>query len=265
MAKTLNAVRTRTVSAHDGLDMVCDCGGKGELLILFLHGWTCRRAYWRPHLEYFSTFGGVVAPDLPGHGETAVEGRTEWSVAAFGRDAAACARDLGGTRVILVGHSMGGAVALEAARLLKERTLAVVLVDTFVLDYGGLDIAARQQIALPFETDFTGAMANLVEQTSTASTPEPLKKRLVDEMATADPSWALPLWRDLLAWSPGAAFKELDIPIYAINGALVQESARERCAGFVTETLMPGAGHFLQMENPVAFNQALEGILDRLC
>ncbi|WP_211215676.1 alpha/beta fold hydrolase [Geopsychrobacter electrodiphilus] len=80
----------------------------------------------------------------------------------------------------------------------------------------------------------------------------------------AAPSWALPLWRDLLAWSPNAAFEELNIPIYAINGALIPESARDRCAGFVTETLMPGAGHFLQMENPTAFNQALERILDRL-
>ena len=63
--------------------------------------------------------------------------------------------------------------------------------------------------------------------------------------------------------TPSAAFAELGIPIYAINGALIPESARLRCADFVTETVLPGAGHFLQMENPPAFNQTLEPILSR--
>ena len=264
MTAVSNSIGTCTVPAHDGLEMVCDYAGEGDLRILFLHGWTCRRAYWRPQLEYFSRFGRIAAPDLPGHGDSAAGGREKWSVAALGKDAAACARGLDGSRVILVGHSMGGAVALEAARLLEDRALAVILADTFVLDYGGLDAATQQQIAQSFENDFAGAMTALVEQTSTAATPEPLKNRLVREMSAADPDWALPLWRDLLAWSPSAAFAELGIPIYAINGALIPESARLRCAEFVTETVMPGAGHFLQMENPVAFNQALEAILDQL-
>jgi pimeloyl-ACP methyl ester carboxylesterase len=184
-----------------------------------------------------------------------------WSVATFGQDIAAAGKALAAERVILIGHSMGGAVALEAARRLGEMVAAVVLVDTFVIDYGGLSGETIQAIAAPFETDFASAMAALVEQTATAATPAVLKEKLIREMSAADPVWALPVWRDLLAWDPGPAFEELRVPIHAVNGALIPDSARERCAPFVRETVIPGAGHFLQMEDPAGFNRVLAGVL----
>lgn len=157
---------------------------------------------------------------------------------------------------------MGGAVALEAARLLAETVAGVVLVDTFAIDYGGLPPETVQAFAAPFADNFPAAMAWLVEQTSTAATPPALKDRLIREMGAADPAWALPVWYDLLGWNPQAAFAELHMPIHAINGALVPEAARERCAPFVTETVLPGAGHFLQMEDPARFNRALREVLN---
>lgn len=264
MKKEPRAIPTVSLSAHDGIPMACDHGGHGNTLLLFIHGWTCRRAYWRPQLEYFASSWQVAAPDLPGHGDTGTNGRATWSVETFGKDIAACARQLEAEKVILIGHSMGGPVALEAARVLKNVATAVVLVDAFVIDYGGLDKETIQQIAAPFESDFMAAMEGLVNQTSTDATAEHLKKQLVSEMSSADPSRALPVWHDLLSWSPQAAFDELEIPISAINGALIPESARARCAPFVRETIIPGAGHFLQMEDPEGFNKVLEAVLLRL-
>jgi len=264
MASHGYSLTTCAPAAHDGIPMRCDCGGQGETLLLFVHGWTCRRAYWHPQLAYFSNFYRVAAPDLPGHGDTGSQPRTAWSLAAFGADMASCVRELEAERTILIGHSMGGAVALEAARLLGNTAAAVILVDTFVIDYGGLSAADIQDIAAPFEADFQGAMAGLIEQTATEATPADLKDRLTREMSAADPSWALPVWRDLLAWNPQPAFEELDIPIYAINGALIPETARERCAPSVTETIIPDAGHFLHMEDPDGFNRILNKILGDL-
>jgi pimeloyl-ACP methyl ester carboxylesterase len=244
--------------------LACDCGGQGGPPLLFIHGWTCRRSHWQPQLAFFRERHRVAAPDLPGHGDSDTGNRQCWSVAAFGLDIAAAAKALAAERLILIGHSMGGAVALEAARLLKEQVAAVVLVDTFVIDYGGLSTDAIQAIVAPFEADFASAIAALVEQTATAATPTVLKERLIREMSAADPAWALPVWRDLLAWDPGPAFEELRVPIHAVNGALIPDSARERCAPFVREAVIPGAGHFLQMEDPAGFNRVLAGVLARV-
>jgi pimeloyl-ACP methyl ester carboxylesterase len=252
-----------TLLSHDGISLACDSRGRGEPLLFFIHGWTCRRAYWQSQLEYFCSTHAVAALDLPGHGESGSGERSRWGVESFALDVMTCVAALKAREVILVGHSMGGAVALEAARRLGATVAGVLLVDTFAIDYGGLSPKTVQDIAAPFEEDFAAAMATLVDQTSTAATSPALKEQLIREMSAADPAWALPAWRDLLSWSPQSAFEKLRVPIHAINGALIPASARERCAPFVTETIIPGAGHFLQMEDPSGFNLVLEKVLTR--
>jgi len=250
--------------AHDQIQLACDYRGQGETLLVFIHGWTCRRAYWKPQLESFSERYQVMTLDLPGHGDSGSQGRSKWGLLPFARDVESCVRALRGKSVILIGHSMGGAIALEAARLMGDTIVGVVLVDTFAIDYGGLTPETVQALKSSFGKDFVAAMAGLVEQTSTATTPAVLKDRLAREMAMADPTWALPVWDDLLAWNPQAAFTELQIPIHAVNGSLIPESARKRCAPFITETLIPGAGHFPQMEDPAGFNRILQNVLNRI-
>jgi len=264
MNNTSDSCQSRTLLSHDAIPLACDCRGAGSPLLLFIHGWTCRRSYWLPQLEYFSSSHLVAAPDLPGHGESGSGRRALWGVKPFARDVAACVGALEAEKVILIGHSMGGAVALEAARHLDATVAGVVLVDTFVIDYGGLSPETIEAIFSPFQEDFASAMAALVAQTATPATPAELQARLISEMSAADPAWALPTWRDLLQWNPADAFAELQVPIHAVNGDLIPASARERCAPFVTETLIPGTGHFLQMEDPSSFNRVLENVLTRL-
>jgi pimeloyl-ACP methyl ester carboxylesterase len=252
------------IAAHDGISLVFESRGQASPLLFFIHGWTCRRSYWQPQLDYFYPKYSVAALDLPGHGDSGSNNRVLWGVEPYTLDVVACVNALRAEKVILIGHSMGGADALEAARHLDSIVAGVVLVDTFAIDYGGLSTEAIQTFAAPFAEDFVAAMADLVKQTSTTATPPELKQLLIREMSAADPAWALPVWQDLLSWNPQAAFEKLQIPIHAINGDLIPESARERCLPFIAETLIPGAGHFLQMEDPAEFNLVLEKVLAKL-
>ena len=45
--------------------------GSGGVLIVPVHGWTCRRSHWAAQLALLAEFGEVLAVDLPGHGDSA--------------------------------------------------------------------------------------------------------------------------------------------------------------------------------------------------
>lgn len=237
--------------------------GTGDELVLFVHGWCCRRTDWRETLVRPAPGRRLVALDLPGHGESHAASVPQWSVRGLAQVVAAAAEQLGaGAPVTLVGHSMGGAVALEAGRLLP-RLAGVVLVDTFVLPYGDIDETLAGQIETPFHQDFAAAMMKLVADTAGPALAPAARAELQRAMAAGadrcEPMLAL--WADLLRWSPMAAFAELTAPIAAINGDLIPAAARRRCVPFVRETVLAGTGHFPQLEMPAAFAAALDQAL----
>ncbi|HDP89670.1 MAG TPA: alpha/beta fold hydrolase [Thioalkalivibrio sp.] len=252
-----------TTSPHGDRLVLARGGGDAGRPLLFVHGWTCRRDHWSAQMAAFAPAHPVAALDLSGHGESGCRGRGDWSVTGLAGDVQAALAALGWQDAVLVGHSMGGAVALEAALRVSERVAAVVLADSFVLPYGDLTEDDARAIEAPFHADFAAAIDGLVEQTGGALSAAE-KDSLKAGMAAADPAWALPLWADLLRWTPDTAFAGIEAPIHAINGALIPEVARQRCAPHLSERLLPGAGHFLQMEQPAAFNRSLHEVLAAL-
>ena len=150
-------------------------------------------------------------------------------------------------------------MVLEAARLKPVK--AVVLVDTFVIPYGDLDEDTARQIETPFQENFVSGIANLVANNAGPDLSEQEKQKLEREMAAARQDVMLPLWSDLLRWSPEAAFSDIQCRIHAINGDLIGDAARARCAPRVTEWLQPGTWHFPQMEQPDIFAHTLAKVL----
>lgn len=235
--------------------------GDGELLIVPVHGWTCRRSHWAGQLPLLANFGEVLALDLPGHGDSALTPPLSATISGLAEELGELvAAQQRGRDVVLLGHSMGGAVALEAARLLTN-VRAVVLVDTFVIPYGDLPEAMAIEIEQSFATDFVGAMHNLVETNCREDLAAALKAQLHHDMASADVRWALPLWGDLLRWQPQDALSQPNTSIYAINGSLIPDAARVRCASHLHEVVIADARHFPQLEAPQRFNQELETIM----
>ena len=97
--------------------------------IVFVHGAIGDHSVWTLLARWFANHGhAVLAPDLPGHGRSGsaplanVEAMADWLLALL---AAA-----GAARAVLVGHSMGSLVALEAAARAPERAAALVMVGT---------------------------------------------------------------------------------------------------------------------------------------
>lgn len=237
-------------------------GTQGPSVVL-VHGWTCRRSDWNPTLNALQDDFRLTAIDLPGHGDSRGETVDSWSISSLAGALAEAVNELGQPDAILVGHSMGGAVALEAARRL-DSVKGVVLVDTFVIPYGDLAAEQARDIAQPFHDDFPGAIDGLVENFTGNGASDADKQRMKMEMADADPAKMLPLWSDLLQWTPEAAFNGIRAPIHAINGDMIPDAARKRCENRVTEHRLEGAGHFLQVEVPDRFHDCLGEVLKKI-
>src|ERR1700694_415517 len=101
----------KTIRAGDGLGLLCEVRGQGDTALVFLHGWCGDREYWKHQVRPFADDYRVVTLDQAGHGESGKD-RKAWSAAGLAGDVEAVAKSLGLKRVILVGHSMGGPVAL---------------------------------------------------------------------------------------------------------------------------------------------------------
>ncbi|MEL7030100.1 MAG: alpha/beta hydrolase, partial [Pseudomonadota bacterium] len=116
------------IESAEGVAISYAASGEGETTLVFIHGWSCDRSYWRNQVDLFDDAYRVIAVDLAGHGASGSD-RETWSMEAFGADVAAAARADDAQRVVLVGHSMGGPVMLETARLLGDRVVAMIGVD----------------------------------------------------------------------------------------------------------------------------------------
>src|SRR5437667_8498032 len=117
------------IPAADGVPISYSVQGKGDPALVFVHCWSCDRHLWDNQVSVFAKDHRVVTIDLPGHGESG-KGRKNWSIGGFGEDVKRVVVKLGLKRVVLIGSSMGGPVALEAARRMPERVVAIVPVDT---------------------------------------------------------------------------------------------------------------------------------------
>jgi pimeloyl-ACP methyl ester carboxylesterase len=123
----VGAFELSTITLH-GRPMTYVQAGSGPVLLL-IHGMAGTLENWRAVIEPLARHHTVVAPDLPGHGGSA-PGAGDYSIGAL----AAGLRDLlfalGHERATLVGHSLGGGIAMQFAYQFPEMTERLVLVSS---------------------------------------------------------------------------------------------------------------------------------------
>ncbi len=230
-------------------------------LVVLIHGWSCDSSYWSAQLAALREHFDVVTVDLAGHGKTPAT-RADFSMSSFGRDVVDVVAQLPTDQpIILVGHSMGGPVAVEAAVLLGERVRGVIGVDTFASIGTPKPSEAETTARLAaFERDFSGTTRAFVSQSFFRADADPiLRERIANDMASADPKVALPSIRGLNDWDGTQRLPLLKQPIATINADQVTlDAARlQRYAPSFKLITLAGQGHFLMMENPARFNPVL--------
>ncbi len=250
-------------TSPDGIEIEFDVAGTGTPAIVFVHGWSCDRTYWREQMAAFAGRYRVVAIDLAGHGASGV-GRIAWTMPAFGDDVVAVVEQLGLERSVLVGHSMGGDVVVEAALRLGNRVAGVVWADTY-RTLGHPDTPEDIEASVkPFRRDFPGHTRRFVREMFGPTADPVLADWVADDMASAPPEIALDAV--IHAWGNEGpvldALPRLRVPVVAINpddgptdvGALGRRGVRA--------VIVTSVGHFLMLEDPAQFNAALAAVIE---
>ncbi len=99
--------------------------------LVFVHGWMLSRYYWQPLCDRLSPYN-CLTYDLRGFGDSAAGDGTRFDLVSYARDLLELIETLELKRVWLVGHSMGGSIALWAADLAPDRVDGV-----FCINAGG--------------------------------------------------------------------------------------------------------------------------------
>jgi pimeloyl-ACP methyl ester carboxylesterase len=255
--------RDGTATSSDGVAIHYREGGAGETALVFVHGWLGNANWWEPLMRHFAPTQRVVALDLAGHGRSGKE-RDDWTVERFSDDVASVVRALGLERVVLLGHSMSGAISVQAARELGERVVLLVPVDTLNDVEWDLPPEVWDEFFGGLRADFPNAVEGFFRNILFApSSPPAVVERVVAEARAADPALAVPMLERAREFDTKAALRELDVPIHAINSDLNPtklETNRKYAPRFEVE-VMTGVGHWPMLEAPEAFARALEKVL----
>ncbi len=233
-------------------------GGSGVPLV-FIHGWACRRRDWDGVVAHLPG-RPVLQLDLPWHGES-TSSRARWTTAEFGVVVAELVRRAGLERVVLVGHSMGGAVALEAARLLGTTVDRIVGIDS--LTYAGFyprqSPEAVEAAMRPFEADFSGTVRAIVEGFFGTTSDPALIDTITAEMASTSREPGILAMRALLEWDLDAALAKLSVPItvFAARPYLMQEVVDQYGQRFEIVPVDLG-GHFFLRQDPAGTARLLQ-------
>lgn len=239
-------------------------GGIDALPVVFVHGLGGTGSQWEAQLAHLRPWTRALALDLRGHGRSAPAGGGAYAVADLAADVTAVADELGLERFVLVGHSLGGSVAIEVARREgAERVAGVVLVDPngdqtkiprAELDsfLASLRAAPADELRWYFKQVLAGAAPGVAE-------------RVIGDLEATTPEALVAALASSFEYSPAAALADYDGPVLSVISDMntLPYSLHELVPELPVRPIA-GTSHWLMLDRPDELNRLLEEFLEKL-
>jgi 3-oxoadipate enol-lactonase len=241
--------------------------GEGEPAVFLLHGIGGGKTYWGRQLEALAAAGyRAVAWDMPGYGDSALI--EPYTLAELARALERLIDRIGPQRAVLLGHSMGGMVALEAWACFPHRIAGLILSGTSPA-FGKPDGAWQQEFLRQRlgPLDEGRGMADLaprlvsgmVAPAADAATVE-FAAKIMSAVPAATYRAAL---HALMSFDRRALLPSISVPTLVLAGEVdpnappaVMQRMAEKIPAALYECL-PQVGHLASVERPAAFNESM--------
>ena len=227
-----------TLTTDWGKMAYLDSGGSGKPL-LFLHGTGCDSADWTSVTEKLPQNQRLITFDFRGHGQSSVPTKP-FTLANLADDILLLVNSIGIQKLILVGHSLGGMVAMEVAK----RSFCIT---GLVLLEGWTSLSSAGSA---FDTGrFYGALSQ-TERTSIQQKAEKTRKRFRPNV------WEN-FWTSVQDFDAYVYLEQSCIPIYEVFGEMGRNELTEQKLRIppnpnIEVIWLPNAGHYLPYECPEA-------------
>lgn len=230
--------------------------------MIFIHGWSCDSRYWQKQITAFSKDNQVIAIDLAGHGNSSLD-RLDYTMSSFAEDVKAVIDKEKISRAILIGHSMGGGVIAEAARLMPTKVSGIIGIDTLQNVAENLTQKELDEMIEPFEVDFKNAARGFVTKLFLEESDNKLINWVEEDMSSAPKEVALNAFRNYIGQyvtgEVAQIFENITVPVVSINARLWPTNADENRRHIKNYKLfyIEETGHFPMLEKPKKFNALL--------
>jgi pimeloyl-ACP methyl ester carboxylesterase len=226
-----------------------------QMPVVLIHGWCCDRVVLAALFKTLARSRDVVSLDLSGHGASAVPERPTDTIQGFAEDVIGVLDDAGRTRAAVVGHSMGGLVALEVAAA-GRATGAVLLDPAPLLSVGGKRFFA--DAAPDIERDVTGAWRLGFIDALYRGRPSASRARVEALMTSTSPQVAAAAARAMACYDGERALRAVAVPVQVISAGTGErlDRARELCPTLSVQA-WPEHHHFFPLDDPDSITRAV--------
>ncbi|NMN96391.1 alpha/beta fold hydrolase [Antrihabitans stalactiti] len=237
---------------RNGVTLAYEDVGVGAPPMLFVHGAYCTRADFVSLVAHYRPQHRVIAVDLRGHGESDTPDQV-YSVSAFADDLAWLCAQLGVHRPIVVGHSLGGQVALQLAADHPELPAAIVALDSTIAPPDGTGDMLQPFTDAMTTPGYLEALHQFMAVTVLPTDTRTHAAGVLDRMNTVPQHVVASTWiNGLVGWDSAPAASACRVPfLYIDHGAPNCDLARlaELCPQLTVDRT-DGVGHWALLEAP---------------
>ena len=255
------------VHTSSGAIGVIEAGGGDSTPIIFLHGVGSDKSVWAPQLAHFGTTRRAIAFDYPGYGES-----DPWPGATrddYTSAILAAMDSLAVDRAHICGLSLGGVIAIALHAAAPIRCASLILADSFAVHPDGQAIFDRSKVAAGTIGMRALAEARAGVLLGSAASPA-MHAEVIDTMGRIDPDAYVLGARAVWLADQRIRAQAVDVPTLVLVGdedSVTPPSLSVELAALVRGArlgIIPGAGHLANLEQPLAFNAAIDRFLSEI-